>query len=387
MSTRPADIHLANWRASPHNRWSFHHVRELIPTANVRCDPLSASDLPVENAGLDALDFEDDSRMRRPLKDVLCASWTDALCVLHRGAVVYEWYAPHFDGLEPHILFSVSKSVTGTLAGVLVDLGRLDVNESVATYIPDAAGSAFADCTVQHVLDMQVGLDFAEVYTGENVQFNRYRVATAWNPPAPGEAPGDLRSFLTGIGRNEVPHGHTFQYASPNTDMLGLILESAAGEALPGLLSRYLWQPMGAESDAYVTVDVRGASRAAGGICVRPRDLARFGLLMCNGGRTGGKQVVPGGWVEDCLAAGSREAWRRGSMADLLPHGRYRNQWYQTGNDTGAFFALGIHGQWVYVDPATEVVVVKLSSQPDPVDDAADLTMLRLFSAIALALG
>ena len=159
--------------------------------------------------------------------------------------------------------------------------------------------------------------------------------------------------------------------------MLGLVLEAASGTTFGELLSRHIWKPMGAEADAYVTVDAKGAPRAAGGICARPRDLARFGRMMCDGGRFNGRRIIPERWVEDCLDAGDREAWQRGSMSYLLPKGKYRNQWYQTGG--GAFFALGIHGQWIYADPVKDVVIVKLSSQPDPVNDDLDSATMRMF--------
>ncbi|MFC1681093.1 serine hydrolase domain-containing protein [Pseudomonadota bacterium] len=386
MSHRPENIHLDNWRESPYNHWALHHVRELIPTANIRSNSSNISALSRTGSPLSDMTFEGVAGQPQPLEAVLSETWTDALCVMQGDSIVHEWYAPHYDGVEPHILFSVSKSVTGALAGVLVEGGRLAVDEAVTTYIPEAAGSGFGDCSVQQVLDMQAGLDFTEIYTGGNAQFHRYRAATGWNYPAPGELPGDLRSFLVSIGHSGTPHGHTHLYMSPNSDMLGLILESASGERFSDLVSRHFWQPMGAEADAYVTVDPKGAPRAAGGICVRPRDLARFGRTMCNGGRFNGKQIVPERWVEDCLTAGSREAWQRGDMIELVPHGKYRNQWYQTGNASGTFFALGIHGQWIYGDPAAEVVIIKFSSQPDPFNDALNVLNLRLFSSITQAL-
>jgi CubicO group peptidase (beta-lactamase class C family) len=174
---------------------------------------------------------------------------------------------------------------------------------------------------------------------------------------------------------------------SPISDMLGLVLESAAGERLSDLISHSIWRPMGAESDAYITVDAKGAPRAAGGICVRPRDLARFGQVMCNGGLFNGNQVIPADWIRDTTTHGSYEAWQQGSFSHLLPKGRYRNQWYQTGNPNGAFCAIGIHGQWIYADPANEVVIVKQSSQPDPVDETLDMMLLDLYGRISDLLG
>ena len=112
-----------------------------------------------------------------------------------------------------------------------------------------------------------------------------------------------------------------------------------------------------------------------------PRDLARIGEMMRQGGVANGRRIVSQAWVNDTTTGGSSKAWSESTSASRLPKGRYHNKWYQTGN--GAFFALGIHGQWLYVDPRAEMVLAKFSSQPDAiVDDAKDFN-LTLFDALA----
>jgi CubicO group peptidase (beta-lactamase class C family) len=166
--------------------------------------------------------------------------------------------------------------------------------------------------------------------------------------------------------------------------MLGWILERAGGVPYAQLLSDLIWRKMGAEADAHVTVDKLGAARAAGGVCVTLRDLARFGELMRNHGSANGQQIVPRGWVTDILQNGDQGPWlaNEGS-AKFLPAGRYRSQWYMTGNDSAAYCAIGIHGQWIYVDPKAEMVIAKVSSQPLPLDDGTDRLLLAAFDAIA----
>ncbi|BCH11028.1 hypothetical protein MesoLj131c_52860 [Mesorhizobium sp. 131-3-5] len=111
-----------------------------------------------------------------------------------------------------------------------------------------------------------------------------------------------------------------------------------------------------------------------------PRDLARIGEMMRQGGVANGRRIVSQAWVNDTTTGGSSKAWSESTSASWLPKGRYHNKWYQTGN---AFFALGIHGQWLYVDPRAEMVLAKFSSQPDAiVDDAKDFN-LTLFDALA----
>ena len=385
MIERPLGVSLGNWRESPNHRWAFHHIREIIPTENIAASG-AADALLNANGSLLNLNNVDADTGNRSLCDFLVDTSTDALVVLHRGKSVLEWYAEHYSPTAPHIVFSVSKSITATLAGAIVAQNLLDPAAPVTHYLPEARDSAYGDCTVQHVLDMTVSVDFDESYLDTHGQFARYRTATGWNPVTAGSENIYLHDFLLTLRRGDVPHGRIFHYISPNSDLLGWILERASQQRIATLLHRYIWQPMGAETDAYLTVDRTGAPRTAGGICAIPRDLARFGELMRRHGARGDQQIVAADWVEDCTQNGNRDAWRRGSFAHLLPDGRYRNQWYQTGYQSNAYFALGIHGQWIYVDPSHEAVIVKLSAQAEPVSDTFDLMTLRAFAAICEAL-
>ena len=380
-----AQVTLANWRLPPFNRGAFHLVRRILPTAAINrgavAQPLSQEPHAVARVGFHGPDGKEWTVGR-----MLDESFTDGFVVLQRGRVVAELYEGGQRPETPHIIFSVSKSVTGTLAGVLVERGVLDPEAPVTRYIPEAAGSAYGDCSVRHVLDMTVGIGFVEDYLDPSGDFARYRVATAWNPVAPGGEALDLRGFLVTLKRDANPHGHMFHYVSPNSDLLGWVLERAADTPYGDLVSDALWRPMGAEFDGYVTVDRLGAPRSAGGICVSLRDLARFGELMRRGGTAQGRQVVPRGWIDDILSNGDPAAWKRGASGEFLPNGRYRSEWYIVGNRHGSFCAIGIHGQWIYVDPAAEVVIAKQSSQPLPVDEPLDALLLAGFDALARAL-
>ena len=166
----------------------------------------------------------------------------------------------------------------------------------------------------------------------------RYRVATGWNPADTPALATDLHSFLVTLPRDASPHGARFHYVSPNSDMLGWILERAGGQPYARLLSELIWSRFGAEAGAYVTVDRAGAARSAGGICVTLRDLARFGEMVRNLGRVGDRQIVPRWWIEDILLNADRRAWlAEPSAAKFLPAGRYRSQWYMIGNAGGAY--------------------------------------------------
>ncbi|CAB1061982.1 6-aminohexanoate-dimer hydrolase (EC [Olavius sp. associated proteobacterium Delta 1] len=373
-------VTLANWRTAPHSSQSFQNVDQLVPVSRIE-GPERTWELAVDLQSLDSLVFEDHHGQQRRLPEVLDTTATHGLVVLKGGRLVAEYYSLGYDGKTPHILFSVSKSLTGAAAGILVDRGVLDPDSPVVKYVPEAANSAYGDCKVRHVLDMTVSSSFSEEYLDLTGDYIRYRRATLWDPALPGKDPGTLHGLLATLSRAPEPHGEVFNYLSPNSDFLGWILERASGRDFSSLFSTLVWQPMGAEADAYVTVDSEGAPRTAGGICTLPIDLARFGEMM----RLGGKDIIPGWWVEDIRHNGDSGPWKKGDMVDLFPQGRYRSKWYQTGHASGAFCGIGIHGQWLWIDPRKEVVITKVSAQEEPVDDETDMLLVLAFEAIAEA--
>lgn len=372
---------LANWREHPFSVRGFQTVDRIIPTQPIEC-ATDAAPLPRG----DALDLAGVTVGEQSASSVLQRSHTDGFMVLQHGAVVVEQYGPIASAASRHIIFSVSKSVTGTLAGVLVGRGELDPNAPVARYVPEIAGSAYGDATVRNLLDMNVSVRFTEDYLDPLGDFARYRLAMNWNPPGVLAYQGGLHHFLTTVPKGDGPHGERFHYVSPNSDLLGWVLERAGGLTISQMLSRYIWQPIAAESSGYITVDRKGAARTAGGICVTLSDLARFGDMMRQDGKANGRQVIPEAWINDIMSNGDPEAWRKGDMTNLLPEARYRSKWYIPTDHPGTFCAIGIHGQWIYVDKGAGVTMAKFSSQPLPVDDALDRLTLATFRAIADAL-
>jgi CubicO group peptidase (beta-lactamase class C family) len=216
---------------------------------------------------------------------------------------------------------------------------------------------------------MRVGLDFDEDYLATSGPIVEYRKSTNWNPLAPGELPSDLRSFLSSLKERAGPDGGPFHYVSTNTDLLGWVLERSTGTRFAYLLSDLLWQPMGAETSAYITVDRLGAPRCAGGICTTVLDLARVGQLILQGGRRNDKAIIPAAWIEDMFRNGDPKAWSDGDMiayfGDRPMH--YRSKCYVL-RDRAIAFGLGVYGQNLFVDRENDIVIAKLSSQAPPLD-------------------
>ena len=363
-------VTLANWRKAPFNKWSFTHVRELIPTAAIANEPDDVADLPSGPVDLGGVEIRFDGS-RYDFERFLAETETDGMLVLRDGEIVQEYYGSGMDVETPHILMSVSKSVLGLVAGILAGRGVLATNRPVTDWVPEVAGTAWAGATVRDLLDMRVGIRFDEDYLASSGPIIEYRKAQGWDPHAPGDRPSDLRSFFRTLTERDGPHDGAFHYVSPNTDLLGWVIERAAGRRYADLVSELLWRPMGASSEAYITVDRLGAPRAAGGMCATLRDLALLGQLFANRGRRDGRQIVPAGWIGDILEAGDAEAWNAGDFAPYFPgmKAHYRSKWYVRRGAAPMAFGVGVFGQNVFADPENGIVIAKLSSQAAPLDE------------------
>jgi CubicO group peptidase (beta-lactamase class C family) len=370
-------ITLVNWQDPEHLAWSYRHIGELITTARVPgADQASA--LPVRSAPAPAPGA---LAARRLLDDEA----TDGLIVLHRGEIVLEDYRRAMRSDDVHLLQSVSKSITGTLTGILVGQGALATSDAVTAHVPEFAGTSFAGASVRDLLDMRAGTRFDENYADPASDIRTSEAQFGW---APGPPPArDAIAYLSTLA-NHRPHGGRFEYRSILTDVLGLVLERASGRPFAETLANQLWAPMGAETDASVTVSADGFAVADGGISVSLRDLARFGRLVLDDGAAEGRQIVPAQWLVDTLAGDddARAAFAQDEHSAELPGGHYRNQWWVPPGRQ-VLLGLGIHGQFLFVDRGTDTVIALLSTWPTPLDASRHRTAIDAFVATAHALG
>jgi len=377
-------VTLANWRTAPFNRWAFHHVREILPSADIANDPAAA--LPFASAPVDmsALRVAREGEPALTLEGVLEETDTDALVIVHRGRIVFERYVGGMTADNPHILMSVSKSLLGLLTGILAARGTLAPDRPVTDVVPEVSGTAYDGATIRHLLDMRAGIDFDEDYLATSGAIIAYRKAAGWNPLEPGDPVLDLRAFYRQLTKSDGAHGGALHYVSPNTDLLGWVIERAAGGRYADLMSELLWKPMGAARSAYITVDRLGAPRCAGGMCATVRDLARVGQLILEGGARGSRQIVPESWIDDITRRGDPQAWAAGDLVDYFPGLpiSYRSQWYVVAGQAPVLFGLGVHGQNVFIDRARETVIAKVSSQALPLDGERITLTMRAAAAI-----
>lgn len=403
-----AQVTLANWRTSPFNKWAFHHVREIVASAEIANDPDDVQRPPVDLQDLSAITVDDGAGSPVDLEAFLAATDTDALVVMKGGRIIHERYANGMDAGTPHILMSVSKSMLGLLFGILAGKGVLDPERPVTDIIPEVADTAYRGASLRHLLDMRVGIEFDEDYLATSGTIVEYRKATNWNPLGPGEAASDLRSFYASLTETDGAHGRGFHYVSPNTDLLGWVIERAAGKPYAALMSELLWRPLGASRPGYITVDRLGAPRVAGGMCVTARDLALVGQLLIDGGARDGKPIVPPDWIEDITHGGDPAAWQAGDFAPFFGgmEMHYRSKWYVHRGDGAAasgsgdgpsggrrpggdrsgrgpmLFGVGVHGQNLFVDAGHDLVIAKFSSQAAPLDEARIALTSRWVAAV-----
>ena len=375
-----SDINLDNWKDFPYSAHTFQNVAELIPVHEIVGPGTATMPQNIDSTIL-AGSYEIAGNMQTGA-DFLRDSYTDALLIVKSGTIVAEYFANDMNLRAPHLTFSVSKSITGIIAGIVLKKYGISSDVRVSTIIDGTNSGAYADATIRNLLDMSVSLDFDESYASKEGVYARYRQAMLWMSREEGSeySEEDLEKFILSLPKAQDEHGYRFSYKSPNADLLGLVVQKIAGQPLAELISQELWQPLEC-GPATITIDRKEMARTAGGLSCSISDLALVGELMRRGGIQNGKSLLDPMWVIDTFANGDVQAWERGEFYSSFPHGAYRNQWYSIGE--GELCAIGIHGQWIYINTVKEIVITKFSCQPTADDDELDRKSLDFFRGVA----
>ncbi|AHL34358.1 hydrolase [Pseudomonas brassicacearum] len=387
MQGFPAEPHRRvtwhNWMQPPFNQWGFRNLARLRPSIDVQAGTGPANAFKQAARPLDELHFDSESGLSISVIEHLIASQTDAFLVLQGDTVLFERY---FNGQRPqdrHVMFSVTKSLIGTLGEQLVSEGVLDPALPAVHYVPELAGSAFADASVRQLFDMAVGIDYSEVYEDPNSESSQYGYACGFQPaPAQYAQFESLYQYLPSL-RKRGSHGGFFHYVTATTEALAWVMERAGGKACHELLQD-IWSQLGCERDGYFMADPWGRSVAGAGFSATLRDMARFGRLLANDGRLDGRQLLSSETIAR-IAAGSDPAIYATSpdFSAWTPGASYRSQWYVFNDHSQALMAGGIHGQYLFVDKPSGVVIVKQSSLGEAVSpfDGDSVRMLRAIAA------
>ncbi len=402
---KPANVTLSNWREPRHIKWGLRNF-SFMPTADVaRHGPVSA--MP-ESPRNDIENFQFDYLGEtRTLLEALQGDNVDGYVVIKDGQIAYERYFGSFREHDKHLWASSTKSIIGSVFGLLVDLYGVDETKSPADYVPELCGSAFESLTLRQILNMVSALDFTEEYD-EMVPgsvtmeyFRRLGLVPAFdlmqtNPDQDDTVRG-ARGYLTQFSANpELSAGHSFEYHSPNVDVIGWVLQAVSGLSLAEFVRTYLWAELQTEHDAFFSADTEFNPIATGGFNSSLRDAARFGLMALNHGKVGDQQVLPEAWMRDtyALTDADRAAWANSIHSDpdhaayWADFTGYRGFWRICDAPKGERAALGIYGQMVYVNRDANTVIASFSS-PDSASNARRPSfkpVLRANRALAEAL-
>lgn len=369
----------------PALRYSVVHMREFMPTVNVprgNAQPPDKFEYAIDN-NIDNITFTP-TGSNQPItwKESLALNYTDGIIILHCGKIIYEKYFGELTPERVHAVMSVTKSFTGTLASILVSEGKLDTTKTVGHYIPQLSSSGFGDATVREIMDMTTAIKYSEDYNNPDAEI--WKFSAAGNPMIehlPGTPQGYYEYLPTIVKEGE--HGNVFGYKTVNAEVLGWIISTITGKSVAELLTQYIWSKLGMEQDAYYQVDALGTPFAGGGLDAGLRDLARFGEMMRRGGEWHGKQIIPHKAIEDITNGGNTAAFAKSEYGKTLKGWSYRNMWWITENSHGAYMARGVHGQAIYIDPAAEMVIVRLASTYHSSNLEIDPLSLPAYRAVA----
>ena len=368
----------------PKLRWAQSNIRRLVPTTNVERGDGPVCLLPrADRDDIDGVTFMPiGGSETMTWAHSLDANYTDGIVVLHRGRIVYERYFGALDAQRPHIAWSVTKSFFGLIAASLIAEGALDPHAPVSAYVPELAGSGLGNATLRQVLDMTTSIHYSEDYTDPEAGIWLHGRAGGILPRVPEQVgPGSFYEYL-GTLRQDGSHGEAFAYRTVNTDVLGWVLRRVTGLPLGELLQQRIWSQLGAEQDGYLMVDSTGTEFAGGGFNCCLRDLARFGQMLRNDGFWNGRQIVPRAAIDD-IRGGADPAHFAKAGYLTLPGASYRDMWWVTHNEHGAYCARGIHGQGVYIDPVADMVIARFASHHIAGNMGIDPTTLPAYHALA----
>ncbi len=273
---------------------------------------------------------------------------TTALLVIKNDNITFEQYYLGTHEHDLRISWSVGKSFVSALMGIAVGDGLIDINKAVSDYVPNLKDSGYNGVKIKDVLQMSSGISWNEDYSDFFSDINRMSRTLAIN--------GSLDEFASTLVNEDIP-GTRWRYVSMDTHVLGMVIRAATGERLSHYLEQRIWSKIGAEADGYWLTDSHGAEFALGGINVRSRDFARFGRLFLNNGNWQGEQIVPEQWVKESTVPNAPQV-----TGDKNTLG-YGYQWW-LGQDArpGEFVAIGVYGQYIYINQPANIVIVKNSA-------------------------
>ncbi len=332
---------------------NFNRLKDLFPAQTIRATGTPFV-FPV-GPGIDLPSTYRYDGQPRSSADLLDETRTSALLVIHDGQIRHEQYwltgGPQVNWMS----MSVAKSFVSTLIGIAIDDGLIaSVETPITEYVPELAGSAYDNVRIKDVLQMSSGARWNEDYSDPESDIMRYGQVWA------GAGSGSFDQFTATLTRERAPGTYNY-YNSTDTQALGMLVSRASGMSLSAYAEQELWGPLGMQHDGYWITDRVGVEMAAGGLQVTAVDYAKLGQLFLQQGQWRGEQIVSQQWVADSLVADAPHL--QAESHPEYPVG-YGYQWWLPVSTEGEFLAIGVYNQFIYVNPARNLVVVKLSANP-----------------------
>jgi CubicO group peptidase (beta-lactamase class C family) len=349
------------------NTLTFHSMDRIFTTRTVaRSGPVWS--LPRSDHSLD-FTYAYQGHTFTP-QQFLERTYTNALLIMKDGRIVSEIYRNNTDQTTRFIAFSMTKSVTSVLIGCAVAEKRIaSIDDPITKYLPELEAGAYKGVTIRQVLQMRSGVDYEERYDFGNpgIAARNHELSLVENVVRFADVARTVR--------RKHPPGEVFQYKTLDAAVLGWLLERVSGgSSVAAYTAQRLWEPLGAESDGYYIMDGPpgvGREFSGAGFNATLRDFARFGQMVLNEGVANGRRIVSAEWI--------RESTTPSGTRGPDPRSGYGYQWWMAGTPH-AFQAIGLQGQFIYIDPATRTVIVKLSYFP-PADTSSEQEAAAFFAA------
>ncbi|KZL17820.1 6-aminohexanoate-dimer hydrolase [Pseudovibrio axinellae] len=333
---------------------SFSAIADIFPVSVVK-----ASGQPYQFTDDKKIDLPTDFRSRNKqynTADFLADTDTGALLILKDGKVIHEHYALSGGRDVKWLSMSVAKSFVSLAIGIAIDEDLIkSIEEPVTQYVPNLAGSAYDGVRIKDILQMSSGAAWNETYSDSDSEVLRMGKIMAFG--------GSLDEFLRTIKQEREP-GTFRKYNSADTQVLGALLVAATGRSVTDYMQEKIWQPLGMESDAYWIVDDFGMELAFAGLNATARDYAKLGELFRNNGNWNGKQIVSPQWVKSSVTPDAPHLMPVEGLQSIFDLG-YGYQWWVFDGQQGEFSAIGVYNQFIYVNPTTNLVIVKLSANSE----------------------
>ena len=356
------EVTKTNMGKYPYVRWTLQNANRLFPVAilannsehsilKYSSKPIFANEYLVNGQEVTATNYAKQTS-------------TDALIVLHNGKIIDEWYGNGMTKTSPHYIASITKSITGLLAELMIYQKKLDPTAKVQQYIPELKDSPFSSVTVRQLLDMQVNVGVGETaLTPDQETLNMWKVM-GWGINQSNLSMYDFLPTIKPAGKNDG----IFHYSSLTTEVAGWLISRASGKGVEELFKEEILDKIGTSATVYTVVDSKSKMLSSAGLNMSARDLASVGQMIANGGKFNNKQIIPKAVIKSIFATGDVEAWKKGNFTNNDLVKSYKSYWYQLGSDN-AIMGMGVFGQSLYINPVQNIVMVKFASQPADIID------------------